>query len=156
VTLHLVRHAQAGDRDRDGDDERRPLTKRGRRQAGAVQAALADRPVGRVLSSRYLRCVQTVEPLATSLGLVVEEDDALAEEVRLGDAWHRLEALAAERTEIVLCSHGNVIGALLDRVHRRGVDVVADEWSCPKGSIWTLETGPKGALVRAVLTLRPD
>jgi hypothetical protein len=52
----------------------------------------------------------------------------------------------------VLCSHGNVIPALLDRLRRRGVELVADEWSCHKGSIWTIEL-EGGTAARAVQTL---
>ena len=40
---------------------------------------LVDTPVGRVISSPYVRCIQTVEPLAAAMGLVVESSDAFAE-----------------------------------------------------------------------------
>jgi broad specificity phosphatase PhoE len=52
----------------------------------------------------------------------------------------------------VLCSHGNVIPALLDRLQRRGIAIDAAEWSCHKGSIWTVEVDG-GTVTRAVQTL---
>src|SRR3984893_7464329 len=80
IPTYLVRHAKAGSRrDWEGPDECRPLTAAGRLQAAAIAERLRARPVTRLLSSPYLRCVQTLEPLAKELGLVVECDDDLAE-----------------------------------------------------------------------------
>jgi 8-oxo-(d)GTP phosphatase len=48
----LVRHATAGDRAKWHDDDRlRPLDTRGRRQAAALPAALAELPIRRILTS---------------------------------------------------------------------------------------------------------
>ena len=61
----LLRHASAGDRaEWQGDDVVRPLDKRGHKQALALREALLARGVRRSVSSPYVRCVQTVEPLA--------------------------------------------------------------------------------------------
>ena len=50
--LHLVRHADAGNRMAwSGDDFQRPLDDFGRMQAEAIGAALAGRPIERILSS---------------------------------------------------------------------------------------------------------
>ena len=54
-------------------------TGKGRRQADAVAAPLAGYPVTRLVSSPYLRCVQTLEPLSARLSLPVEHAPALAE-----------------------------------------------------------------------------
>lgn len=154
MAVHLVRHAKAGSRPDWGQpDELRPLTESGRVQADALAGKLQPFGIQRVLSSRYARCVQTVEPLARSIGLEVVTVPALAEEADLEDAWALLERLAAGGVEAVLCSHGNIIGPLLDRLHRRGVPLDADEWSCRKGSIWRVETGDDGTFVRAVLAV---
>ena len=47
MTLHLVRHAHAGDRSRwsGGDDLERPLSDTGHEQAVAIDQWFVDRPV---------------------------------------------------------------------------------------------------------------
>jgi 8-oxo-dGTP diphosphatase len=147
MALHIVRHGDAG----SGPDEERPLTDRGIHQAAALAVHLADRPVTRVVSSRYTRCVEMVTPLAERLGLPVEHHAALAEEADVEDAWALLESLAQD--EVVVCSHGNIISPILDRVLRRGAEVVAAEWTCRKGSVWRLDTGEDGRFSRATLDL---
>lgn len=141
MSLHLLRHAKAGDRQEwDGPDEARPLSQAGAAQADALVGTMAGIPVKRILSSRYRRCVQTVEPLARHLGLEIEIHPALAEEADVAAVWDLVVGLAG--TEAVLCTHGNLVGPVLDRLHRRGVDILADRWSCKKGSTWTIEVGP--------------
>jgi 8-oxo-dGTP diphosphatase len=106
----LLRHASAGDRSTwAGDDWHRPLDKKGRRQAEEIAAALATDDVRRVVSSPYVRCVQTVEPLAAALGLEVELDERLAEG---GDG--SAQALLDE-DGVVACTHGDVIHELVGR-----------------------------------------
>lgn len=148
VQLHLVRHAKAGDRSEwDGPDDLRPLSGKGRGQADALARELGERPIKRILSSRYRRCTQTVEPLAALLGLDVETHPALAEEAAIEDTWKLLEELAGN--EVVLCTHGNLVGPILDRLHRRGVELVTERWTCKKGSVWSIEVGPEGSFSRA-------
>lgn len=153
MAVHLVRHAKAGSRPDWGQpDELRPLTDAGRVQADALASKLEPFGVTRILSSRYARCIQTVEPLADAVGVRVEELEALAEEADIDETWGLLEQLAADGTEAVLCSHGNIIGPLLDRLHRRGVPLDADEWSCKKGSVWRVEVAD-GSFTRALLAV---
>lgn len=134
-----MRHATAGERDAwVGDDGLRPLDERGRRQAQALVAELADFPVDRVLSSPYLRCVQTVEPLARARGLVVEDTQALAE-------GHDQEAVALvgelAGTNTLLCTHGDLIPPILN-AYLPG----DDHQQSKKGSTWALElAGPDRA-----------
>jgi phosphohistidine phosphatase SixA len=147
MSLHVVRHAKAGDRsDWDQPDELRPLSRSGRSQAEALVEVLGAAPIKRILSSRYRRCTETVVPLAERLGLEVEEHPALAEEADVAATLALLEDLSG--TEAVLCTHGNLIGPLLDRLHRRGVEL-ADRWACKKGSVWTVELDQRGAFSRA-------
>jgi phosphohistidine phosphatase SixA len=149
VTLRIVRHAKAGSRSAWAqDDDLRPLTKAGVRQADALADRLADEPVKRVLSSRFVRCVQTVAPLADRLGLEVEDHPALSEEADLDDT----EALVDELRDVeaVLCTHGNVLGALLKRLRWRGVELTADGGDGgSKGSAWRLEPAPDGTWATA-------
>jgi len=134
----LVRHAKAGSRkDWDGDDRLRPLSKTGHRQADGLVPLLVGYPISRVLSSPYVRCVQTVEPLAVKLGLEVEGRPELAEGVDIDEPLRVLRELMS--VTAVYCSHGDVIPALLDvLVEEDGLRLHGpDRW--PKGSTWVLE-----------------
>jgi 8-oxo-dGTP diphosphatase len=148
VTISLVRHAAAGSRSRwTGPDADRPLSPRGRDQATDIAARLAPRRPTRVLSSRYLRCAQTVGPLAIGLGLAVETHAALAEGTDVRQALALIDELAAAGADTVLCSHGDVIPEVLDHLERHGVELVGGH-ACAKGSIWDLEVRD-GSVVRA-------
>ena len=78
--LLLVRHATSVPPRPGGPEEHeRPLTDLGRQQAEALVDLLVPHAPVRVLSSPYLRAVQTVAPTADALGLRVERRDALRE-----------------------------------------------------------------------------
>jgi 8-oxo-dGTP diphosphatase len=138
VTILLVRHGRAGSRKNwDGPDEERPLSKKGQRQAEGLVELLGRDPVKRVLSSPYVRCVQTVEPLARTLGLEVELRPELAEGAPIDAALALVRDLAG--TTAVLCSHGDIVPALVFTLaDADGVDV-GDDPPCAKGSAWELE-----------------
>lgn len=136
MPLYVVRHAKAGSRqDWTGEDELRPLSKNGRRQAEGIAEGLRTRPVTRIVSSPYVRCVQTVEPLATALSLKVE---VVAELVELSPFEPVLELLATLADHSVLCSHGDVIPATIDALLRRGM-VLAGPPDWRKGTTWVLD-----------------
>ena len=136
--LHLVRHADAGDRFAwGGDDFLRPLDEHGRAQAEAIGAELASRPVGRILSSPAVRCTETVEPLGRNLGLPVQTVDELTEGTYASDAFKLVCSVAAEEGDSVLCGHGDVIPGVLWVLARHGVDI-PDRGRCKKASIWEL------------------
>src|SRR5918996_1510427 len=120
----LVRHASAGDRSAwEGDDRLRPLDERGRRQAAGLVEALDGHRIERIVSSPYLRCVDTVEPLAAARGLPVEHSDELGEERQGSDAAPALRALAGE--PVVVCTHGGVPELVgLDARYRKGETLV--------------------------------
>jgi 8-oxo-dGTP diphosphatase len=147
MSLLVVRHARAGHRRRwDGPDEERPLSGRGRRQTAALVKQLLPFEPKRILSSPYVRCTQSVEPLALKLGLSVEVHDALTE----GASAAQTVALAREvaGTTTVLCSHGDVIGALLEALAREDGLELPQDHNFPKGSIWVLD-GRKGGFRKA-------
>jgi phosphohistidine phosphatase SixA len=124
VIVYLVRHARAGHRaDWQGDDRPRPLDERGRRQAQALVDQLADRDFQRILSSPYVRCVETVVPLAEARGLPVETDEALAEGAG-ADAALRLLHGAGEA--VVACVHGDVAEELLGERLKKGATALLD------------------------------
>mgnify|MGYP000349545033 CR=1 FL=1 len=69
--LFLVRHAKAGSRSQwVGDDRLRPLSNKGRTQSEVLADRLAPVATGMLVSSPYLRCIETLQPLAryTSFG----------------------------------------------------------------------------------------
>ena len=120
--LLLVRHALAGSRqDWDGPDFDRPLSKRGLAQAQSLVRLLADRPVTSVHSSPYVRCMQTVEPIADARGLRVEPAPQLAEGAAAADALDFVRGLSGLRGPnatsapgAVLCTHGYMVLVFLD------------------------------------------
>jgi 8-oxo-dGTP diphosphatase len=107
VPLVLVRHAWAGSRDDwAGDDRNRPLDGRGREQAEHLVELVSDLRVERILTSPYVRCVQTVEPLAAARGLGLELCDELGEERQYVDGFAFVRDLAA--ADAVVCGHGGL------------------------------------------------
>jgi 8-oxo-dGTP diphosphatase len=136
VTAYLVRHAKAGSRKAwKGDDELRPLSKAGQAQGRALAKRLGGEGITRILSSPYVRCRQTVEPLAERVGIPIELSDALREGASLADSLGLVEKVAGENA--VLCTHGDVLANLLMHVAQLGVDLETDR--IEKGSVWALE-----------------
>lgn len=137
MAVHLVRHAHAGKRsDWAGDDSDRPLSDRGALQAIGLAADLAATAVGRIVSSPYVRCVQTVEPLAVAVGLEVEPCAAFAEGMDGDEAYDLL--LGLDAVDGVACSHGDVLPALLRRLVTNGMETNGP-LLCQKGSLWIVE-----------------
>ncbi len=137
MTTYLVRHASAGSRDdADPRDHERPLDEVGRLQADKLAAWLQHESIDRIVASPYLRCVQSVEPLAAALGLEVERSDALEEGTPVERSWKLLSKVAGGTA--VLCSHGDVIPDLVRRAQGRGM-LVPGKSGCAKGSVWTFQ-----------------
>jgi 8-oxo-dGTP diphosphatase len=134
---YVVRHAKAGDRsDWTGDDRLRPLTKSGQRQADALAEMLEPEPIDKILSSGYLRCLQTVEPLGAKRKLPVEPVKEL-EEGAGGESVLRLIQKFRVRN-VVLCTHGDVVEELLEQLIAQGL-VQRARANMEKGSTWMLE-----------------
>ncbi len=133
--IYLLRHAKAGERRVwEGDDEERPLSRQGWKQARAVSKRLAGKGASTIHSSPYVRCVQSVEPLAELIGVTIQIDDRLAEDAPFEPV---LELLAQVENGAVLCSHGDVIPATVEALVRRGMEVQSTvEWR--KASVWVL------------------
>jgi 8-oxo-dGTP diphosphatase len=119
LSVILLRHASAGERSAwDGDDMLRPLDKRGRKQASKLRDELRARGVKRVVSSPYVRCMQTVAPL----GLEIVPDERLAE----GASERDTRELLATLDDAVACTHGDVVENVLGRSLKKGAGVVLD------------------------------
>ncbi len=135
--VYLVRHAHAGDRySWTGDDMLRPISDLGEIQTKQLSDIFADLGVQRIVSSPWLRCVQTVEPLAAAAGLELQTHEALAEGASPKKTAKLLRRLAAQRS--VAVSHGDVIFATLSYLASEGMELppIVD---ASKGSTWVLE-----------------
>ena len=140
MTLFLVRHASAGSRSTwDGPGVDRPLDDDGIRDAAALAQGLAPCGITSTLSSPYLRCRQTVQPLAADLGLEVIDEEALTEGASPRSTVALLHDLARSDEHAVLCSHGDIIPATIRALQRDGLTVVGARGS-KKGSVWVLQT----------------
>lgn len=136
VTVHLVRHAHAGDPERwEGPDAARPLSRKGREQAerlGAFLAAAGVRP-DRILTSPKVRAAQTAAILGGALGVEPVIDSRLAE----GCGLACLEALLGDTgvREPMLVGHDPDLSTLLS------VLLGAQGQEMRKGAIATIDLG---------------
>ena len=137
MPLLLVRHAHAYARKEwSGDDRLRPLSGNGLQQAEGLIALFGNfaRP-SRVLSSPYLRCVQTVEPLAEANHLVVEPEEDLAEG-QSSRAMGLIRDLAMDN--LAVCTHGDVIAEILLALADEDMLDLGPNPRQAKGSVWAL------------------
>jgi 8-oxo-dGTP diphosphatase len=138
MPILLVRHAHAGRRSAyRGDDRTRPLSPRGLAQADALIPLLGGFRPQRILSSPFVRCCETVRPVAEALGLAVESVDELAEG-HGADALRLLERMAGESA--VLCTHGDVATDVLETL---ALDYTATErrsLRLQKGEVWVVQS----------------
>jgi 8-oxo-dGTP pyrophosphatase MutT (NUDIX family) len=136
----VVRHGRAGDRSAwSGDDRLRPLDASGRAQAETLRMLAWFGP-RRVFSADRVRCLQTVAPLAADLGVPVETEPALAEDAyaaKPGRAVRRLREIALYRQRAVVCSQGDVIPDLLQRLASED-GFALGKVPARKGSVWAL------------------
>ena len=138
TAIHLIRHAKAKNRlTWEEPDDLRPLTKRGRREAMAIAERLGDEPLSRLVSSPFVRCLETLEPLAVALDLPIETTDLLAEGADGAGAHDLLISLAESRT-IACCTHGDVLFEVVDAIARSGV-LLDGPLAVPVASTWVLD-----------------
>ena len=141
MPLFLVRHAKAGKRIKwledpaNIDDLKRPLDNKGMLQAVALADRLSDFAPPQLLSSPYIRCMQTLEPLGATLAISVIADERLAENNPFEPI---LELLEGCPDNSVLCSHGDMIPMVVEALERRGM-VVTGMRDSRKASVWVLE-----------------
>ncbi|HSS60141.1 MAG TPA: phosphoglycerate mutase family protein [Candidatus Limnocylindrales bacterium] len=146
-TFYVVRHAKAGDREEwTGDDRLRPLTNKGLKQAEALVKVFKGLGVKDIYSSPYVRCTQSVEPLAKDRRLEVRPSPSLEE-------GHGLEGLAeflSDRSlaDVVLSTHGDIVWELVEDLVAREV-IRAGDGGYQKGSTWVLEVDEHGVAERA-------
>lgn len=131
-TFVLVRHARAVKRsvwnrprvrDKETDEATRPLTDdQGEVRARALVPVLAAYGVGRVVSSPWRRCMDTVGPYARAAGIDVVAEPALTE---LAHADSRKAArkvvsdvLRHRDVPVALCTHRPVLPSVMEVVSR--------------------------------------
>ncbi|MFN2494343.1 MAG: NUDIX domain-containing protein [Pseudonocardiaceae bacterium] len=145
----LVRHGKAGNREEwDGDDDLRPLTAAGRRQAQALRELLPVFRPQRVHSAPQTRCRQSVEGLAADLDVPVIDEPLLSEEGYGDDpeaGLRRLIEIAAGPGPAVVCSQGGVIPDVVSRLSAEAGLELPDPPPSRKGSFWLLSFGDNPA-----------
>jgi 8-oxo-dGTP diphosphatase len=136
--VHVIRHALAGDRRLwDGPDELRPLTEQGWEQAEAIARRDGLPAFVRLLSSPYVRCVESLEPLSSVTGIPIEARPELAE----GASHASLEPLivdAAAGGPAAVCVHGDQLEHLAVTLDARGIRPRGRS-DIRKGCTWVLD-----------------
>jgi phosphohistidine phosphatase SixA len=146
-TFYVVRHAKAGNRGHwSGDDRLRPLSNKGHKQAEELVAIYKPLTISDIYSSPYLRCVQTVEPLARARRLQIKTSPSLEE----GHGLEGLIEFLGDRSldRLVLSTHGDIVWELVEDLVTREV-IRAGEGGFAKGSTWVLEVDDHGVPERA-------
>ena len=136
-----IRHGRAHSRKNwAGDDNLRPLDKKGRRQAELlISQTLPFRPE-RIYSAEPDRCRHTVEPLAGELGLDVTVDPLFGDMAWIGsqvEAQNRFLDVVAEGGVSVICAQGTVIPHMIAWLSANGT-LPIDDIPARKGSAWVL------------------
>ena len=150
MKLYVVRHARSIPRSEwEGPDALRGLSPRGRDDAEALARSLAesDEPPTRIVSATPLRCQESIAPYAAARGIPVQVDERLDR----GEPMQRLLEVLPSPDEgpVVLCTHADVIGGLLDFFELREPDPSGP--CCRKGTYWVLD-GPGTTPTRACVS----
>ena len=74
--MYIVRHCQA-----EGQPPESPLTDLGFEQAQNLVDFFQDIDIDRIISSPFVRAIQTVEPLSKTKGIAIEVDQRLSERI---------------------------------------------------------------------------
>ena len=146
-TFYVVRHGKAGNPEKwSGDDRLRPLTKKGKNQAEALVDVFKRFSVSEIYSSDYLRCVQTVEPLAAARGLEIKRSPSL----EFGSGLEGLGEFLGDRAldDAELSTHGDIVFELVEDLVAREV-IKSGDGGYQKGSTWVLEVDEHGVTERA-------
>ena len=156
MSVLLVRHARAGSRKYwKGPDIERPLSKKGKHQAEGLVDMLARYPVRGIYTSPYVRCVQTVEPLAEKLKKQVEQLLELTEGAPAEEVINVLRQSAGSTD--IWCTHGDIVALVLDAiVEQDGLKLKKSDKKYPKGSFWELEQDKKGRVTKATYVAPPE
>ncbi|MCQ4610123.1 MULTISPECIES: NUDIX hydrolase [Corynebacterium] len=137
-----VRHARANYKEAwKHDDSRRPLDKKGKRQAKALVPLLQAFAPESLYSAEPLRCEQTLIPLAKALGKDITIDATFGE-----IAWQEnqvaaradFDALIKRGGTHVVCSQGGVIPEMIAALSADGRLPIDSPILAKKASVWVL------------------
>lgn len=96
----------------------------------------ANFDISAVYSSPYLRCMQTVEPLARAHRVKVQAEAGLAEGRGLEAAFGFFADPKLD--QVVLCTHGDIVWELVeDLANRRVLPAFREDFA--KGSTWVVD-----------------
>lgn len=138
-TLYLVRHCEA-----EGQHPEAGLTAKGREQADRLAHFFADKEIAHIVSSPYVRAIESIEPALKQLKLPLKTDSRLAERVlgsgdlpdwleHLEQSFNNMElklaggesgreaaergaeALAAAPDQSIIVTHGNLLTLMLNQ-----------------------------------------
>lgn len=127
----IVRHAWSGDPDKwKGDDKVRPLDERGEKEADWLAKEIVKYAPEHLASSQYLRCWQTLLPLALRIRVPVVGLAGL----NVGKDGKQIVNNILDSVEDgtwVLCTHGDVGPKILSQLGK-------DDDSNEKGSYWVV------------------
>ena len=128
--LILLRHAKAISRDEwQGDDDDRPLDALGQAQAKRLLSLYQVFNLGQIHTSDAIRCYDTVEPMAKSLGLKLEVSSKVSESSFKKDkdaAFDYAKDLMKADNRVLLCSHNPILPKMLNKLGKNS-DVDTDE-----------------------------
>jgi 8-oxo-dGTP diphosphatase len=115
--LIILRHTKALERgDWDDVDSKRTLSEIGFEQAQFLIKHLEAFAIDEIYSSDYVRCVQTVTPLAEARSLQLTQVPSLNEETFELDPTRSVSftnALKQDEKNILICSHNPVIPTIV-------------------------------------------
>ncbi|MGA1051013.1 MAG: SixA phosphatase family protein [Ilumatobacteraceae bacterium] len=153
AALYLVRHAKAGERRLwEANDLDRPLSKKGWKQSEALAKRLAALEPSMLLSSPYVRCVQTLEPLGRRIRTPITIEPRLTEDEPFEPV---LELLTEIPARAVMCSHGDIIPATIESLRRSGAEIRTPvDWR--KSSVWVLKRDKRSRIVTATVWPPPN
>ncbi len=115
--IYIIRHCKA-----EGQPPEASLTEKGFKEAQHLKEFFSEKDIDRIVSSPFLRALQTVEPISYAKNIAIETDDRLSER-RLSTAhlpdWQ--EKLKATFLDMALTYEG---GESSQQATRRAVEVV--------------------------------
>ena len=114
--IYVIRHCLAQGQSLDA-----PLTQKGIEQADSLAEFFKDLKIDRIVSSPFLRAIQSIEPLSSRKSMTIEMDERLSERLLstgdFPDWYEKLQATFVDMDlkydDTLIVSHGNIISLLL-------------------------------------------
>lgn len=137
-----VRHGRAHERKNwSGNDNLRPLDKKGRRQAELLVPMLLPFAPEAIYSAEPERCQQTAAPLAAELNLPIHVDNMLGDSAWDTDhdlARHAFRKIIDRGGTAVVVSQGKTIPAQIAQLNPGFIHANEDDLHARKASVWVL------------------